>query len=62
MQIFVHDPKVDKVPLVQFPNECWHCNSCVLDCKEKAVRLRVPLAFMMLHVDCAQLNRKEGGK
>jgi NAD-dependent dihydropyrimidine dehydrogenase PreA subunit len=29
----------------------WHCNACVLDCKEEAIKLRIPLPAMMLHVD-----------
>lgn len=58
MQLFLHFPKEDKVPQVKFPDECWHCNSCVLDCKEGAIRLRIPMNYMMLHVDCAQLNKK----
>jgi len=34
-------------PLVTYPEECWHCNACVLDCPEKAVSLRIPLPAML---------------
>ena len=27
----------NKVPTVTYPEECWHCNACVLDCPEKAI-------------------------
>ncbi len=40
-----------KVPEVQFPEECWHCNACVLDCPVKAITLRVPLPSMVVFVD-----------
>ena len=39
------------MPIVRYPEECWHCNSCVLDCKQKALSLRIPLPLMMLYVD-----------
>lgn len=42
-----------KVPVVAYPNECWHENACVLDCPVKgAIKLRVPLPMMII-------NRKE---
>lgn len=31
-----------QVPIVSYPEECWHCNACVLDCSAGAVRLRIP--------------------
>ena len=36
--------------------ECWHCNACVLDCPAKAVSLRLPLNYMLLHVDADTLH------
>ena len=38
-----------ETPEVTYPEECWHCNGCVLDCPEGAIRLRVPLPAMMLY-------------
>lgn len=55
-QVFRHDPHTDKVPQTPFAEECWHCNSCVLDCPRGAIRLRVPLPYMMLHVDATELR------
>ncbi|PKN30293.1 MAG: ferredoxin [Deltaproteobacteria bacterium HGW-Deltaproteobacteria-21] len=40
-----------KPPIIRYPEECWHCNSCVLDCKWAAIELRIPLPAMMLYVD-----------
>lgn len=45
-------------PLVKYPEECWHCNACVLDCPRAAIRLRLPLPAMMLHVEAAERKRK----
>ena len=39
------------IPVVTYPEECWHCNSCVLDCPEEAISLRIPLPAMMLYVE-----------
>ena len=36
--------------------ECWHCNACVLDCPAKAVSLRLPLNYMLLHVGADTLH------
>jgi adenylylsulfate reductase subunit B len=42
--------KAGEVPEVRYGEECWHCNSCVLDCPQSAIRLRIPLPAMMLHI------------
>ena len=39
-----------ETPVIKYPDECWHCNSCVLDCPQQAIRLRIPLPAMMLHI------------
>ncbi len=37
-----------KTPTISNPEECWHCNACVLDCPvEGAIRLRIPLPMMI---------------
>lgn len=55
-QVFRFDPTTDSCPTVYFMEECWHCDSCVLDCPEKAIRLRIPLPYMMLHVEATSLK------
>lgn len=55
-QVFRHYPKEDKTPLVKFGEECWHCNSCVLDCPKQAVSLRLPMPYMLLHVEADTLK------
>jgi len=42
--------KENETPLVGYPAECWHCNSCVLECPvEGAIKLRIPLTSMLLY-------------
>lgn len=37
--------------MVKFPEECWHCESCVLDCLSEAITLRLPLSYSLMHID-----------
>ncbi len=43
--------KKGDIPDVRYAEECWHCNACVLDCKQSALTLRIPLPAMMLYVE-----------
>jgi adenylylsulfate reductase subunit B len=44
-----------KTPQVTYPEECWHCNACVLACPVgKAVTLRIPLPMMVLYQERAR--------
>lgn len=37
-------------PVITYPDECWHCSSCVLDCPaEGAISLRIPFPMMMTY-------------
>jgi len=37
-----------EVPIVTYPDECWHCNACVLDCPaEGTIKLRIPLPMII---------------
>lgn len=46
----LYSPKKLEVPIVAYPEECWHCNSCWLDCPvEGAIKLRIPLPQMVCH-------------
>lgn len=49
-------------PMVMYPEECWHCNACVLDCKQSAVTLRLPLPAMMLYVEAGDRKSNSKGK
>ncbi len=37
-----------KTPVIAFPEECWHCYACVLDCPvPEAIRLRTPVPMLL---------------
>ncbi len=39
-----------QTPVVSYPEECWHCDSCVLDCPvQGAIKLRIPLPMMVCY-------------
>ncbi len=59
--LFVFHRGVDKCPIVKFPEECWHCESCVLDCPSGAITLRLPLSYSLMHIDAALLHTKGAG-
>ena len=42
--------KNKEIPVVSYPEECWHCNACVLDCPaEGAISLRIPLPMLIVY-------------
>ena len=48
----------NEVPTVDYPDECWHCGACVLDCPVEAVSLRLPL---QLHIVPSPANYGDPG-
>jgi len=38
----------DEIPTVDYPDECWYCGACVLDCPVEAVSLRLPLQMRIV--------------
>lgn len=40
--------KAGVYPAVRYPEECWHCRACVMDCPVGAIDLRYPLPMMLL--------------
>lgn len=48
MDVF-YSSKKEEVPVVMYPNECWHENACVQDCPVKgAIKLRLPLQLTVV--------------
>lgn len=60
MDVFGPTPP-QSVPKVAFPEECWHCRACVLDCPAQAICLRYPLPLMLLHrpVSCSEEEKSK---
>ena len=41
-----------RAPTVAYPDECWHCGACMVDCPiPGAIDIRLPLPLMILHVE-----------
>ena len=47
-----------QIPVVRYPEECWHCRACVMDCPTQAITLRYPLPMMML----ARVSPRKSGQ
>ncbi len=48
MDVF-YGSKRKQVPVVTYPEECWHCNACVTDCPvEGAIKLRIALPMLIV--------------
>ena len=60
-EVFDVDHQPGTVPVALYPQECWHCNACVLDCQKKAVDLRFPLHYLVTTTDAEALNGRTGG-
>lgn len=30
------------LPILAYPDECWHCGACELDCPEMAIDVEIP--------------------
>ena len=37
------------IPDISYPEECWHCNACVVACPMEAIKLRIPLPMMICY-------------
>ncbi|MCL6479253.1 MAG: 4Fe-4S binding protein [Peptococcaceae bacterium] len=44
---------------VRYPEECWHCRACAIECPQEAITMRYPLSHMMFHVEVPNLERGE---
>ena len=56
LEVYGRRPARGEIPAVRYPDECWHCNVCVLDCPSGALSLRLPISHMILHLDSPYLQ------
>ena len=56
MNIFL-PPKDGNIPHIMYPEECWHCTACKMDCPSGAITLRIPIPYRLLHVKSEDLMR-----
>lgn len=61
-------PEKGMPPVVSFPDECWYCGCCVMECPTGAIHLHHPLMNQVRWVEKASLlqnllpNKKEQDK
>jgi len=48
-------------PETRYPEECWHCNACKLDCSKQAIHLRFPLPTMLSYTAASTASQKPAG-
>lgn len=51
------DENDEKKIVVKYPDECWHCRACAIDCPKQAITMRYPLSHMLL---CVDVPKQEG--
>lgn len=56
MRVFERADQPGQAPEVHYPEECWHCLACELDCKQQAIKVRLPLPLMMPRVEASTLR------
>lgn len=48
LNVLKADKELNRIT-VRYPDECWHCRACVLDCPKSAITMRYPISAFMLH-------------
>ena len=48
-----------KHPIPAYPDECWYCGCCVMECPTGAIHLHHPLMNQTRWVEKASLGKKE---
>ena len=49
--------KKGEFPVVRFPEECWHCRACVMDCPVGAIELRYPIPSLMMSMKAPEATK-----
>lgn len=49
MDVFSHARDGAQPPEVLYPDECWHCTACQMDCPRQAIHLRLPIPYRLLY-------------
>lgn len=60
MDLMVPSQEKGRHPVVVYPDECWYCGCCVMECPKDAIHLHHPLMNQTKWVEKASLLKKEG--
>jgi len=59
IDIFLPAAQKNETPTVAYPDECWYCGCCVMECPAKAIVFRHPLMNQAHWIEKSSLNKKE---
>lgn len=60
IDVLIPSPTRGAHPLAAFPDECWYCGCCVMECPTGAIRLRHPLMNQARWVEKSSLLPNAG--
>ncbi|MGI6642430.1 MAG: 4Fe-4S dicluster domain-containing protein [Bacillota bacterium] len=58
IDVLIPSHKKGSHPVLAFPDECWYCGCCVMECPTGAISLRHPLMNQVRWVEKASLVNK----
>lgn len=58
IDVLIPAPEKGAHPLVAFPDECWYCGCCVMDCPTGAIHLHHPLMNQARWVEKSSLKKE----
>lgn len=58
MDVLMPNPKKGAPPIAAYPEECWYCGCCVMECPKDAIHLRHPLMNQTRFVEKESLGKK----
>lgn len=60
IDVFLPAEEKGQPPEVAYPDECWYCGCCVMECPTDAIKLRHPLMNQSRWIEKSKLkSRKE---
>lgn len=62
IDVMLPGEKKGKHPIVAYPDECWYCGCCVMECPTGAIKLHHPLMNQTRWVEKASLIKEKGEK
>ena len=58
IDLLIPNEEKGKPPLVAYPDECWYCGCCVMECPSDAIQLHHPLMNQARWVEKSSLLSK----
>lgn len=59
IDVLIPNLEKGKTPFAAYPDECWYCGCCVMECPTGAIKLQHPLMNQARWVEKASLAEKK---